>query len=317
MSDYLKELQADPREWLLQKDNPSARYFTLLHFCGSRKDFLEVVSAKKAIMRSPEVKNILSLQNKRGGWEGDPGSFAPASRSTIWQLIFLAELGADGRNRKIKKAANVILKEMFPQDSKTGLKGKSFCSYLFCYMGLALRSLVLLGYHHDERIKRAFQFVCERISEKQLSCRFRGHLTCPWGAEKILSAFVEVPPRNRTKSMKEAMAYCADFLLRYDLSTAAYPRTGKRSNLWFKFGFPRPWHSDILETGYILAKAGYAKDRRLTKAVDYILSKQDHLGRWKMEYSMNGRMLADIERKGEASRHLTFRALYVLKKRFG
>ncbi len=317
MSDYLKKLQADPREWLLQKDNPSARYFTLLHFCGSRKDFLEVVSAKKAIMRSPEVKKILSLQNKGGGWEGDPGSFAPASRSTIWQLMFLAELGADDRNRKIKKAADLMLREMFPQDSKTGLKGKSFCSYLFCYMGLALRSLVLLGYHDDERIKRAFRFVCERISEKQLSCRFRSHLACPWGAVKILSAFAEIPPRNRTKSVKEAMAYCADFLLRYNLSTAAYPRTGKRSNLWFKFGFPRPWHSDILETGYILAKAGYAKDRRLTKAVDYILSKQDHLGRWKMEYSMNGRMLADIERKGEASRHLTFRALYVLKKRFG
>jgi len=317
MSDYLKKLQADPREWLLQKDNPSARYLTLLHFCGSRKDFLEVVSAKKAIMRSPEVRKILSLQNEEGGWEGNPDSFGPASRSTIWQLIFLAELGADEGNRKIKKAANLILKEMFPQDSKTGLNGKSFCNYLFCYMGVALRGLVLLGYHHDERIKRAFQFVCDRIFEKELSCRYRNHLTCPWGAEKILSAFVEVPPRNRTKSMKEAMAYCADFLLRYDLSTAAYPRTGKRSNLWFKFGFPRPWHSDILETGYILAKAGYAKDRRLTKAVDYILSKQDHLGRWKMEYSMNGRMLADIERKGEASRHLTFRALYVLKRRFG
>jgi len=317
MSNYLRKLQADPREWLLQKDNPSARYSTLLHLYDSKEDSPEVVSTRKGIMRSPEVKKILSLQNKRGGWEGDPGSFAPASRSTIWQLIFLAELGADGRNRKIKKAANVTLREMFPQDSKTGLKGKSFCNYLFCYMGVALRSLVLLGYDDNQRIKRAFEFVSERVVERELSCRYRSHLACPWGAVKMLSAFAEIPPRNRTKSMKEAMAYCADFLLRYDLSTAAYPRTGKRSNLWFKFGFPRPWHSDILETGYILAKAGYAKDRSLTKAVDYILSKQDHLGRWKMEYSMNGRMLADIERKGEASGHLTFRALYVLKKRFG
>ena len=317
MSNYLKRLKADPREWLLQKDNPSARYSTLLHLYGSKKESPEVVSTRKGIMSSPEVKKILSLQNEQGGWEGNPDSFAPASRSTIWQLIFLAELGADGRNRKIKKAANLILREMFPLDSKTGLKGKSFCNYLFCYMGVALRGLVLLGYHDDERIKRAFQFVCERLSERGLSCRWRGHLTCPWGAVKILSAFVEVPARNRTDPMKESMACCADFLLKHDLSMAAYPRTGKRSKLWFKFGFPRPWHSDILETTYVLARAGYAKDRRLTKAVDYILSKQDHLGRWKMEYSMNGRMLADIERKGEASRHLTFRALYVLKKRFG
>jgi len=183
-------------------------------------------------------------------------------------------------------------------------------------MGLALRSLILLGYHNDGRIKRAFQFMCERISEKQLSCRFRSHLACPWGAVKILSAFVEVPARNRTDSMRQAMACCADFLLQYDLVSAAYPRTGKRSDLWFRFGFPRSWHSDILETSYILAKAGYAKDRRLAKALDYILSKQDEEGRWKMEYSMNGRMLADIERRGEASKHLTFRALYVLKERF-
>lgn len=317
MNDYLKKLQADPREWLLQKDNPAARYFTLLGLYDSKKDSPEVVSTRKGIMRSPEVKKILSLQNKQGGWEGNPDSFAPAGRSTIWQLIFLAELGAEGQNRKIAKAVSLILEEMFPQDSKTGLKGKSFCSYLFCYMGVALRGLVLLGYHDDERVKRALQFVCERLFERGLSCRWRSHLDCPWGAAKILAAFVEVPPHSWTKSMKGAMAHCADFLLKHDLATAAYPRTGKRSDLWFKFGFPRPWHSDILETSYILAKAGYAKDRRLTKAVDYVLSKQDHLGRWKLEYSMNGRTLADIERKGEASKHLSFRALYLLRKRFG
>jgi hypothetical protein len=316
MHDYLQKLNSDPREWLLQKDNPSARYHTLLHLYGKRSDSPETISAKRAIMRSPEVRKILSLQKDDGTWEGSPDSFAPANRSTIYQLIFLAELGADGKNPKIKKAADLAMKEMFPPGTKTGLKGKSFCNYLFCYMGLALRSLVLLGHRDDERIKRAFQFVSERTLEKELACRWRSHLACPWGAVKLLSAFVEIPPESRTKAIEEAMAYCARFLLRHDLSTAAYPRAGKRSALWFKFGFPRSLNSDILETSYILARAGYAKDRRLGKAVDYILTKQDELGRWKMEYSMNGRMLADIESKGEASRHLTLRALYLLKERF-
>jgi hypothetical protein len=44
-----------------------------------------------------------------------------------------------------------------------------------------------------------------------------------------------------------------------------------------------------------------------------VLSKQDAAGRWKMEYTYNGKTWADIEEKGKPSKWVTLRALCVLK----
>jgi hypothetical protein len=64
----------------------------------------------------------------------------------------------------------------------------------------------------------------------------------------------------------------------------------------------------------VLGEAGYAKDPRLSEAVELVLSKQDEQGRWKMEYSYNGKMWADVEVKGQPSKWVTLRALRVLKR---
>ncbi len=55
-------------------------------------------------------------------------------------------------------------------------------------------------------------------------------------------------------------------------------------------------------------------DERLRLALDLVLSKQDRQGRWKMEYTYNGKAWAKIERKGEPSKWVTLRALRVLKR---
>jgi hypothetical protein len=74
--------------------------------------------------------------------------------------------------------------------------------------------------------------------------------------------------------------------------------------------------SDVLEIMEILTLLGYANDTRLLPAVDLLLSKQDDSGRWKMEYTYNGKTWADIESKGEPSKWVTLRALRVLQRVF-
>jgi hypothetical protein len=49
--------------------------------------------------------------------------------------------------------------------------------------------------------------------------------------------------------------------------------------------------------------------------MDLVLSKQDEQGRWKMEYSYNGKTLVDIEEKGKPSKWVTLRVLRLLKRR--
>ena len=86
------------------------------------------------------------------------------------------------------------------------------------------------------------------------------------------------------------------------------------SSTWFKFGFPLSYWSDVLETTTVLVELGYGGDPRLSNALQLILSKQDAQGRWKLENTLNGKMWADIEKKGKPSKWVTLRALRVLKR---
>ncbi|MCK4472105.1 MAG: hypothetical protein KAW49_10005, partial [Anaerolineae bacterium] len=85
------------------------------------------------------------------------------------------------------------------------------------------------------------------------------------------------------------------------------------SSSWFKFGYPLGYVTDVLLNLEVLSEAGYAKDPRLNDAVELVLSKQDEQGRWKMEYSYNGKMWADVEVKRQPSKWVTLRAVWVLK----
>jgi hypothetical protein len=110
-----------------------------------------------------------------------------------------------------------------------------------------------------------------------------------------------------------AIEAAVEFLLAYDLADANYPPSEHVSPNWFRFGYPLSYASDILEALDALAAVGRAHDARLANAIQFVLSKQDAQGRWKLEHTLNGKMWTDIERKGQPSKWVTLRALRVLK----
>ena len=81
--------------------------------------------------------------------------------------------------------------------------------------------------------------------------------------------------------------------------------------------YPLGYVTDVLLNLEVLTETGYGSDPRLNEAVDLVLSKQDNQGRWKMEYSYNGMMWHDIEKKGKSSKWVTLRALRMLKGIYG
>jgi hypothetical protein len=97
------------------------------------------------------------------------------------------------------------------------------------------------------------------------------------------------------------------FLARRGLG-AGEPKAG-----WLKFGFPLHYNSDVLEAMYALAQAGAAYTPRLEKPLQAIAARQTPEGKWILENSLNGKMLADVEVKGQPSKWLTLFARYVLK----
>ena len=144
-------------------------------------------------------------------------------------------------------------------------------------------------------------------------CSANYGLPCGWGAVRVLWALNRVPPEGRTPAVEAAIDASADFLLSYDIARADYPYKERISSSWFKFGYPLGYVTDVLLNLEALVEAGYGSDPRLDEAVDLVLSRQDEQGRWKMTYSYNGKMWADIEVKGEPSKWVTLRAVRMLK----
>ncbi|MFC1972659.1 hypothetical protein ACFLVE_04580 [Chloroflexota bacterium] len=140
-------------------------------------------------------------------------------------------------------------------------------------------------------------------------------LSCAWGAVKAMIAFGKVPSAVRTTIMREAIDQGVEFLLSHDPAVADYPfgRGTRPNSSWFKFGYPIGYVTDVLQNLEVLTALDHIQDPRLINALDFIKNKQDKYGRWKMEYSLNGKMWVDIEKKGQPSKWITLKALRVLK----
>jgi hypothetical protein len=128
-------------------------------------------------------------------------------------------------------------------------------------------------------------------------------------------ALSKVPESRRTEMMRSAIDVGVQFLLGRDPATADYPTPfgAKPSRSWFQFGYPIGYVTDVLQNLETLTRLGYGHDPRLEAALKLVLGKQDALGRWKMEYSYNGKTWIDIEGKGQSSKWVTLRALRALK----
>jgi hypothetical protein len=129
-------------------------------------------------------------------------------------------------------------------------------------------------------------------------------------------ALSKVPEGVRTGTIQRAIETGTEFLLSRDPAVADYPMgySTKPNLSWFKFGYPIYYVTDVLQNLEVLTALGLGGDECLIPALDLLLSKQDAQGRWKMEYTYNGKTWVDIEEKGKPSKWVTFRALRVLKR---
>ncbi len=294
----------DPLEWLLSPENPSVRYFTLTKLLERSLDSLEVVDAKHAIMESQPVKDILALQDANGWWEANISALNPMYRGTIWQLSYLAELGADITHSAIRKGAEVVWNNAQGEKGDFPLVSKTFHKFspedMLCMDGITLGTLLRLGYGMDDhRASKAIHFVSQALLNAEMRCRFNAGLPCVWGGVKALRALAALPGAQRNAETRAAIEKATNFLLDCDLARADFPRkpNSNISQHWFKLGFPRNYQSDLLELAITLADLGYATDGRYQPLVDFLRSKRLASGAWKLEETLP-KMAVPFEQKG-------------------
>jgi len=316
-------------DWLLERDdaNPGVRYFALRDLLGRDADDPEVVEAQARVMHTGPVPAILDAQYPQGYWvKPDPG-YSPKYRATLWQVLFLAQLGADGHDERIRRAVEHAFTHAQAQNGSFSINGRP-SGAIHCLWGNMVRALLDLGYGDDERLRRAIDRLARSITGDEYDryyksgiqapgfiCSANYGLPCAWGAVRALWALNQVPAASRTPAVEAAVHTCTDFLLSYDVARSNYPHHERISSSWFKFGYPLGYVTDVLLNLEALVEAGHGDDPRLSEAIELVRSKQDEQGRWKMDYSYNGKMWVDIEEKGQPSKWVTLRALRVLRER--
>lgn len=164
--DWKSVLNADPTDWLLERDNPSVRYFTLASILGKPLDSAEVIQARQEIVEVSTVPRILARQEEGGYW-GVPEDFYVRAKykGTVWQFIILAELAADGQDKRIYRTCEFILD--LSQDRESGGfayrssngGGGNHDGIIPCLIGNMVWSLIRFGYLSDPRLQRGIDWI--------------------------------------------------------------------------------------------------------------------------------------------------------------
>ena len=326
-------LSADPTEWLLEKNNPSIRYFTLHDILEKSWVDPDVKEAKQEIMKTGVVPTILAKQKKEGYWDTPERFYSAKYRGTVWQLMILAEHGADENNDNIRIACEFILASSqdlesggFAYSSSTRTGGGRHSEVIPCLTGNMVWSLIRLGYLNDPRLQQGIKWITtyqrfdDRINDvpqgwpyDRLKTGCFGRHTCHMGAVKTLKAIAEIPEKKRSVIVKQTLEKGAEYFLLHHVFKSSHNLNRVPKPGWLKFGFPLMYQTDALEILGILTKLGY-HDKRMQEAIDILISKQNNEGKWILENTYNGRFQTNIEQKGKPSKWITLHALKVLKK---
>lgn len=334
MEGWRAALNGDPLPWLLDEEAPAVRHLALRLLEDEPEDAPRVRRARAAAMRADPIASILSNQHPEGYWVKPGSGYGPKYTGTTWSLVFLDQMGADPRDRRVARACAYVLER---SQSASGGFGSLVrgdrppppSTVAHCLNGNVLRALIGFGWLQDERVSQAVDWQARSItgegdvafyrsatSGPGFACAVNEHLPCAWGAIKALRALGRIPASRRAPHVRRALEAGAAFLLSRDPAVADYPMgwgNTKPSGSWFKLGFPSGYVADVLQNLEALVAAGRAGDPRLRTAVEWLLSLQGDSGRWLNRYAYSGKTWVDFERQGAPSKWVTLRACRVLR----
>jgi len=336
---WMDKVNGDPLPWLLEQDpvNPSIRFLTLTNILDRPFDDHEVIQSRTEGMKTGPIPVILDAMDPEGYWVQPGLGYYPKYRGSVWQIVFLAQLGADGSHSKIQKACNYILENTPSKHGGFSMNGFPSGS-IHCLEGNLAAALIALGMYGDPRLDRALDWLARSVTGAGISlsdqkkapvrylrsgnsgpgflCSANDHLPCAWGAVKAMSGLMAIPESERSDSADQALKTGVEFLFSTDPAQADYPMgySTKPNRSWFKFGFPVAYVTDVLQNLDVLTFLGFGADERLASGMQLLLDKQDKDGRWPLEYTYNGKTWIDIEERKQPSKWVTYRALKVLSQ---
>ena len=318
------------------------RYFTLKNLLDKPESSKEVVEAKKLLMVTGPVNKILSNQNPDGSFLTskhasksptiDPkNGYQPKYRGTIWQALFLVQLGADHTDQRIKKLCEYLLKtNYYPEIKVFGLRflhSKREITTIPCYVGNMVWALSKLGYYNDPHVQDSIKWILkyQRFDDGDFKTPdewpYRGKAdrcfskhSCYSGCTQALKAMTVIPKKDRTAKIEKFIQKAINFVLLHKIYKKSHGKERPIRKEYEYLIFPAYYYDDILQI--IDSLLCYkVKDRSIDDALNFILDKRQPSGRWLLERTIRpSAMFAKFEEQGSESKWITYRVLDVLKK---
>ncbi len=316
-----KDRHARVLDWLLEEDQPSVRYRTLVDLLGHKPGEPDVGEARLAIPQVGWARDLLRRQKPAGYWEAhEPRTVRewvsflrfPTFQSSVWKGMVLADLGLTSADPRIRSFTDRVFQHLLPLSSPLNLYTEEVC-----IVGNVARMLTRFGYGGDRRVRKLVDWMIEDQRED-------GGWNCAPGAPgtldcwEALAAFAAIPKVSRSAAMDRAISRGAEFYLERKLF-----EEGPRYAPWFRFHYPTHYFYDVLVGLDVLTDLGYAEDRRLRPALQVLRDRQRTDGTWLLD-----RVHPDteprtttkkvkpltLERAGNSSKWITLTALRVLKR---
>ena len=303
LKNWHDDLKGDPLPWLLEEENPSARYLALRYLLDCDDCDSQAADAQAAIPNWPPVYDILALMDPVDFWGQAEKPFYGGAMSTHATLHLLAELGMD-LTPQIEAACENLLE--YGQHANGGFTyDGSTERILLCHTGNAIQTLIHFGYGDDPRTSRALDYMAERCTTPDgLTCLYADGGACQWGFVKALGAFAVVPAADRTPDHERAIEALTSATL-----TCPFDFEGQYA-AWLDFGFPLDYQSDLTELCDVLARLDYGLDPCFQKLLEVMLAEQTAEGRW---LKRDGTRALQVEEVGQPSKWITIRALRAIK----
>jgi len=335
-------------DWLLGEGNPPVRYLTLVHLLERDPESPEVRDANSRLMEYEVTREILAHGPEF--WHPDGNTFAKSYQKyhgRFWQMIFLGQFLADGHDPQIAPGvesilvdrkfvdkrgaqcltANILcsamrlgfaehpivaeeveaLAQRVVQDGGVSCEAMGYSLLEHCYMCIPKLIFCFAEIPEAERSKSvaaAIELLAERLIENHVHVYVSSHRKA-W--QKVLA---ETPKKEDLPKGETVKAWIADRKQRF-LEENGYGTRELKAG-WLRFGFPLNYNSDVLEALLSLAQIHTPMNSALEEPLRIVLGKRSEQGTWNLENTLNGKMWADVEKKGRPSKWLTLAALRVL-----
>lgn len=277
------------------------------------------------------TSKILELQDERGCWnvlkEGDKyfpqlNYYVPNYKSTLWTLIFLADIKADPKDNRFLKPLKIVNEQFFDKQIGIFTIGKSHFPipclngnmiYLHSYFQVGEEKIIngvvdfLVKYQRfddgDFVTPSSFPYCSNR------SCY--GKHTCYWGVLKLLKGLSFIAAEKHTDKAKDLINKCIDFILLHEVCFSSHSKSEFIHTNIKHLTFPNMYESDFLEILWLL-KREQIKSEHLHRALN-LLEKKMSLGvTWKIERQIRD-LITPIGKKNYGNEFITNRAREVME----